>query len=348
MLSAILDTPPEKQQAEAPPSQAPAPPPSPIGRGPIYRYTRRVYRFLKEFSLLRPMLVSLRARFAQFQTRTARKHNGNSATATLVLPRLSRSYTIAFTMRSGSNEICNLLGINELGIPGEFFQNPLSSNPAEFVASFQQIVKQNQVGGVFGSKMSHDHRAALDEQLRVVVPNYQGFDSLLPSHRWIWLKRDDKVLQAISWCRAEASNQWAVMRKEKVETKTFSYDFLHILSRLMMIYTGEFAWESYFQKHRIVPFVIVYETFFQDLDRQLPALIQYLGGLPPGRPFMDRELTYKIQRNKESHALRERFISDLGRIGEQSIAQSLGEPLVRWNRFMFEYGWRSERASTAT
>ena len=130
------------------------------------------------------------------------------------------------------------------------------------------------------------------------------------------------------------------MRTDKVNPASFSYDFFHILSRLMMIYVGEFAWESYFRGQKINPFVIIYEDFFRDLDRQLPALIDYLGGLPAGRTVIDKELTYKIQRNKETQAMRARFISDLERIGEQRILAELGKPCERWNRFFFEYGWR--------
>jgi LPS sulfotransferase NodH len=346
-LSSELDVPVENKQLELPPTKPPVPQLPPLLPGRIHLHVRRVYRLLKRFAPLRPVLIYLRTRLQQFQSdRLARARQRKATANAHIIPALSRSYTIAFTMRSGSNEICNLLGINRLGIPGEFFQKPLSSDPAEFVKSFRQIVSQNQVGGVFGSKMSHDHRAMLDEQLRGMVAGYRGIDSLLPAHRWIWLKREDKVLQAISWCRAEASNQWAVMRSDKVESPVFSYDFFHVLSRVMMIYVGELAWEVYFREHKITPFVICYEEFFRDVDRQLPHLVDYLGGLPPGRTFLDKELSYKIQRNKQSYAMRERFISDLSRIGEKSIVENLGEPLQRWSRFMFEYGWRAECVST--
>lgn len=40
-----------------------------------------------------------------------------------------RSYTIAFTMRSGSNELCSLLACNGFGVPGELFRDPLPGMP---------------------------------------------------------------------------------------------------------------------------------------------------------------------------------------------------------------------------
>src|SRR5579884_208874 len=153
---------------------------------------------------------------------------------------LTRSFTIAFTLRSGSNEICKLLSRNGIGVPGELFQQ--SKTFEEFCA----IVQQNQANGIFGSKMSHDHRAALDEQLRRHVAGYRTLDDVLPNHRWVWLKRRDKILQAISWCRAEQSNEWAKTTAGAANVAVdFNYDFFHVLSRVIMISSNEFAWEVY-------------------------------------------------------------------------------------------------------
>jgi LPS sulfotransferase NodH len=244
-------------------------------------------------------------------------------------------------MRSGSNEICSLLARNGLGSPNEFFQMPLSPDqPGTLLDSFARVVRQNQIEGVFGSKMSYDHRAALDEQLRSEIPGFRRIDDLLPQHRWVWLVRRDKILQAISWCRAENSSNWAATRSDPAKPDDLSYDFLHILSRLMMIYVGELSWETYFHENGIDPLIIVYEDFFKDLDRQLLRLINYLGGLSPGRPPMNKDTTFEIQRNERSYAVRQRFILDLTRIGEKMMAQELGEPYQRWGSFFFDRQWR--------
>ena len=86
---------------------------------------------------------------------------------------ITRSYTIAFTMRSGSNAICDLLKRNGLGNPGEWFQNRFSSRNGTYSESFIDVVDRSEAGGIFGSKMSHDHRAAVDEHLRMSVPGYR-------------------------------------------------------------------------------------------------------------------------------------------------------------------------------
>jgi LPS sulfotransferase NodH len=254
---------------------------------------------------------------------------------------VTRSYTIAFTVRSGSNAICDLLERNELGAPNEWFQAPPVSNEGEpWLNAFARIIDERQAGGVFGSKMSHDHRAALDECLRKAILGYRRLEDVLPCHRWVQLVRKDKILQAISCCRAETSSQWSRTEADHGAPDEFEYDFLHVLSRLMMIQGGEFAWDVYFRQHHIEPLVIVYEDFFQDLERQLSRLIDYLGGLPPGHASIDMGQRFRIQREEASYVLRERFILDLNRIGETSLVKEIGEPWDRWLRFFTERQWR--------
>ena len=255
---------------------------------------------------------------------------------------ITRSYTIAFTVRSGSNAICDLLARNGLGAPSEWFQEPPTAQDGQpWLDAFARLINEHQAGGTFGSKMMHDHRARLDERLRAAIPDYRRLDDLLPFHRWLRLVRKDKALQAISLCRAEQSGRWARTESADMASGDYQYDFFHLLSRLMIIQAAEFAWEVYFQQQGIEPLVVVYEDFFQDLDGQLPKLIDYLGGLPPGRISLDTGQSYKIQRDETNYALRQRFISDLSRVGEDSFAQEKGVPKQRWERFFFDQQWRS-------
>jgi LPS sulfotransferase NodH len=258
-----------------------------------------------------------------------------------MLEGITRSFTIAFTVRSGSNAICDLLGRNGLGVPGEWFQSlPAANGKEPWLEAFARTISQHQAQGVFGSKMSHNHRAALDECLREALPGYRVLDNVLPFHRWVRLVRKDKILQAISFCRAESSGQWVRPVADQVPSPDFNYDFFHILSRLIMIQCGELAWEIYFQQHHITPLIIVYEDFFRDIEGQLSQLIHYLGGLPSGRASLDTDQRFEIQRDDLNNTLRQKFISDFTRIGEASLVKEIGEPLDRWNRFFFEYQWR--------
>lgn len=255
---------------------------------------------------------------------------------------ITRSFTIAFTMRSGSNAICDLLARNGLGAPGEWFQKPLAASGDEpWLDTFVRFVGKHQSNGVWGSKMSHDHRVALDTCLRAAIPGYHRLDDVLPSHRWVRLVRKDKVLQAISLCRAESSGHFAMTESDHRPSGELDYDFFHVLSRVMMILAGEYAWDLYFQQQGIDPLVVVYEDFFRNVDCQLPRLIDYLGGLPSGRTALDMDQTFRIQRDDRNHELRERFMSDLSRVGEPSLVEEIGAPWDRWIDFFSERQWRS-------
>ncbi len=244
-------------------------------------------------------------------------------------------------MRSGSNEICSLLRRNGLGVPTELFQFPFppETGPQQ-LEGFRSVVKVNQANGIFGSKMSHNHRAALDEYFRNSVPGYRQLDDVLPNHRWVWLTRRDKIYQAISQCHAEQSNTWAVKSATDVKRDGFEYDFIELLSRVMMLLASDQIWQIYFQRHGITPLTIVYEDFFQDVEAQLGRLIEYLGGPGDGRNQLDCTADYSIQRTDADVAIHERFSEELCRLGEVGLGRQLGVPLELWIKFFFGYGWR--------
>jgi LPS sulfotransferase NodH len=298
------------------------------------RALRKAYRTLNQIKPLQPAIEKIRIKLLE---RLDRK---NSLPEPETLTAIQRSFTIAFTMRSGSNEICNMLARNGLGTPSEFFPKPLSGGSGLVLDGFSRIVSRYQVRGIFGSKMAQEHRAALDEQLRNAIPGYTRIDDVLPNHKWVWLVRRDKILQAISWCRAEASNEWASGSSADRSKRDVEYDFVHILSRLMMIYASEVAWENYFSENGIEPLKIVYEDFFRDLDQQLRRLIDYLGGLPSTQTALDKSTTFDVQRNEKSFQARQHFVSDLVRQGSNELTVELGAPYQKWAQFLFEFGWR--------
>ena len=299
------------------------------------RALRKAYRVLDRVQPLRPLVQKVRFKLLErFDTKPPVVEEQDTLTT------VKRSYTIAFTMRSGSNEICNLLGRNGLGSPSEFFQKPIPGEPSFVLDGFSRIVSRYQVRGIFGSKMAQEHRAGLDAQLRNAIPGYTRLDDVLPNHKWVWLSRRDKIMQAISWCRAETSNRWAARSAGEGKSSDYSYDYLHILSRVMLIHASEQGWEAYFQQNEIEPYRVVYEDFFADVGPQLARLIKYLGGLPPDYTTVDKGATFAVQRSEKSYQIRERFVSDLMRMGSHELTLEVGPSFKNWIHFMFDYGWK--------
>ncbi len=176
---------------------------------------------------------------------------------TALLPSVSRSFTVAFAPRSGSNELCNLLARNGLGSPSEFFQvssndEGETSDPAA-AARILSTIEKHTCNGVFGSKMAHDHRARVDRILSQSLKNYHTIGDLLPDHRWIWLIRRDKIAQAVSLTRAEQSGVWLARSGAAPRPPEPAFDYHHILSRLMIVCVCDIAWQTYFETNDIKP-----------------------------------------------------------------------------------------------
>jgi LPS sulfotransferase NodH len=300
----------------------------------LWRALRKTYRTLNQVTPLQPALQKIRSKTLDRWCKPERESDSETLTT------VQRSFTIAFTLRSGSNVICSMLAGNGLGKPGEFFQMPFIGGNALVLDGFTRIVSRYQRHGVFGSKMAYAHRAALDVQLRKAIPGYTRIDDILPNHKWVWLTRRDKILQAISLCRAEASKQWACRSSIEEGEQEYTYDFVHILSRVMLIHASEFAWDIYFRENGIHPFNIVYEDFFGDLDRQLPRLTAYLGGQLRKQVPINKHTIFKVQRNEKSYEIQQRFLSDLLRWGSHDLTVELGPAFVRWTKFLNDLGWR--------
>ena len=245
---------------------------------------------------------------------------------------LSCVYSVAFTMRSGSNQICEYLSQNKCGNPTELFQNGITDwngTCDNEIESLIRTVSQHTRRSVFGSKMTHDQRALLDEQLRSAISDYRNLNDIFPNHRWIWLIRRDKIRQAISLCRAEESGVW-VGHREMLSPK-IKYNYRRILSRIMRLYAADLAWKTYFEKHSIVPYIIYYEQFFTDLPTNLAKLLQYIGAFN-AIPKMEGSL--KMITDYSNERLRQMFIDDLIRAGEKKFEEEWPSP-IEWNKIFF-------------
>lgn len=104
-----------------------------------------------------------------------------------------RKYAIVCGSRSGSTYLCKLLkSTKRCGMPEEYF-NPAFKYPSDRHELLKQYRTENDVFGVKIVGLSQ-WQTYLDSQLQI-------------SH-WIWLRREDEVLQAISRYIAYTTNGW--------------------------------------------------------------------------------------------------------------------------------------------
>jgi LPS sulfotransferase NodH len=83
-----------------------------------------------------------------------------------------------------------------------------------------------------------------------------------PDLRFVWLRRDDKVRQGISWWRAVVTDQWALRHDEPA--KQHDMDVAHILPLVRYATECEQGWRDWFAAAGITPLEITYERLVAD------------------------------------------------------------------------------------
>lgn len=263
------------------------------------------------------------------------------------------AFTMAFSVRCGSTVLSNVLARLGMGRPTEYFQYPYDTNAdltsrtgPLFVDRFEALVVETAQGGFFGSKMTHDHRAHLDARLAESLEGYGSIDDALPGHKWLQLSRRDTIAQAISWHVAEQRQQWHVAAGAGGKhADNVPYEFLSILSKLVIIGAGEANWDAYFQWRGIRPFRICYESLVAEPRSQIGDILRFLG-VTRELDDVDLERDGGLSRIADGsastyEALRARFLDDFLRIGQPDDLERLGPPYAKWCDFFFSKQWNS-------
>jgi LPS sulfotransferase NodH len=206
-------------------------------------------------------------------------------------PRIS--YMICSVPRSGSSLLCEMLA-NTLhaGMPAEYFR---PDRIAMFkrrwgVATFDEyrralLERKTSPNGVFGLKV---HWAQYGPTVEDRDPT-----GLFPNIRFIYIRRLDRVRQAVSWVRAFQTGSWSTLLGPETPRQPL-FDREDIERKLSRLERDEEGWEELFQGHGISPHRMTYEELAASpeaaarevlslLDVELPAGF----GLEP--PLMERQ-----------------------------------------------------------
>ncbi len=105
---------------------------------------------------------------------------------------------------------------------------------------------------------------------------------LFPEARYIWLRRRDKVRQAISLSIASSTNEWwsiAAISIEKSEgtTQGPTFDPQAIARLERALQRNDANWQDFFQQNNITPLVIDYEDLASDYPATVKAVLKWLG-----------------------------------------------------------------------
>ena len=221
------------------------------------------------------------------------------------------TYFICATPRTGSSLLLGLLDSTGVaGHPQAYFRSPdevawaerwgIARTPqgaldyGDFVRA--ALAAGRTGNGVFGAKLMWGTHAELTGRLAVLHPELAGDELRLLERefgkrvRFVQLRRDDTLAQAVSWLRAEQTGVWFVGGRGEIgggqdpdgSEPAFDRDALTRIMRTIEEHNA--GWERWFEGHGIQPYRIRYEDLSADPAAVTHGILDHLGlALPAGR-----------------------------------------------------------------
>jgi LPS sulfotransferase NodH len=176
-----------------------------------------------------------------------------------------RYVSIACTLRSGSNLLCDVLRANGFGEPREWFQDGTNSGPDMRLPGAAAARLRRQTEEFLAAHRGAAWRSAKFNwrQFRrasEVVARQEEFAALwndLHAGCWIVQHRADLAGQAVSLYAAQLTGAW--MGESSADYDLLAEDFDAIHERFAWLAAEEYAWDAYFRARRMTPLRLVYE-----------------------------------------------------------------------------------------
>ena len=229
-------------------------------------------------------------------------------------------YLVLATPRSGSTLLGQGLQASGLaGDPKEFFGHKMPfwmerwRTPAlpAYAARLSQV--RATPNGVFGAKLLYRQLLHLESLARqepelaeLSLPEI--LDRLFPNLHLVWVTREDKVRQAISWFKARQTGVWGQdqgqsapklgrawrLGDEPLEPGGLAFDYDGIAALVRQAKTEDAAIDQFFATSGIEPFRVVYEEFAPRYEETILALLRWLGVTPPLDLILPNPRTVKL------------------------------------------------------
>lgn len=141
----------------------------------------------------------------------------------------------------------------------------------------------------------------------------KGLDlaDFFPGARYVYITREDRVRQAVSWVRARQTGVWD-QRSPRTELAPPRYDFEAIRKRLDMIRDGEAGWEDWFAKRGIEPLRICHERLMAEYEPTVRDVLRHIG-VERADAVAVQEPVWRPLSGPERDVWAERFREEVGR-----------------------------------
>ncbi|MDE0723096.1 MAG: Stf0 family sulfotransferase [Alphaproteobacteria bacterium] len=205
----------------------------------------------------------------------------------------AQSYMICSTPRTGSTLLCSLLKSSGIaGTPHSYFRrqdieryahaygienlDSIENYKAYAKASIQKTSTEN---GIYGVRVMW---GTLDE----MVAGFEGkgadreiLESVFGAMKYVYLKREDTIAQAVSLLKALQSDIWHVeSRAVKAQDEViYCYDFDKLKELVSEMEAHNLAWETWFKENNIEPYRIVYEEYEKSPILETEKVLKQLG-----------------------------------------------------------------------
>ena len=190
-------------------------------------------------------------------------------------------YCILSSQRSGSTLLARMLfETRQAGDPLEFFNLRLlrlaqvqtgnqSLSPIEFMRLME--LRRTSSNGVFGMKI---HYEQMLRTFQANVPNQKMIEFLRRQDHLFWMRRRDRLRQAVSHAVATQTNSWSSEEPKKASTRSVSC--LDCINSLQIISFQDFGWEQILKTTKLQARVVWYEDLISDYEETCRLVLRDL------------------------------------------------------------------------
>ena len=227
---------------------------------------------------------------------------------------IENSYMICCVQRTGSWLLAHsLTDLGYAGRPSDYFDEEESTTHAaqwqvEGFGDYLEAVRRHATtpNGIFGTKMMWNDfgrfRARLRDQHRAEIADAALIEQVLPGVHYVWLRRQDKIRQGISWWRAVVTQQWAVTPDD--ESKCVDLFVDEIVPLVRYASECEDGWRSWFKDQRVAYLELTYEELVEDRLSTVNRVLVHVG-LPP----VDGERLPRPRSRQQADELTEHYVT---------------------------------------
>ena len=214
---------------------------------------------------------------------------------------------ICFTNRCGSNYLAEVIESTDyFPSSGEFFNwdtvidNSKDANLVSLDDFCKKLINQRKKNNIFISKIGYLQLFMLSKFGQ--IPN------IINNPKFIWIRRNDVVSQAVSLVIANQTKQWTSFQ-QPVDEKKAEYKYHEIMTSINEIIRANVMFENYFKLFNANYLSIFYEDFCEQPLEHMDHISKFLQH-DDTKPDVAAVRT-EIQRNALNEEFKARFLEDI-------------------------------------